>query len=181
MHATAGASGELDGVIEIARDKEGNVTSVVVHYAATGTAYAGEDPSADGTRWEYTAELPVETAADRQIASTFLEAMNMGSVPGLPPAIPNPGAFVNPTDPTRIGQAIALVPATIDFAEAVADRGYQSRQSFTATEEGYGLNFDATWLAKAGGGAEVTFSSLQSDRAEYFNGDSWVPWEGCAS
>ena len=182
VHATAGASGELEGVIEIERDKDGEVTAVVVKYAATGTAYAGEDPSDDGKRWEYTAELPVATAADRQVASAFLGAMNMESVPGLPPYIPNPTAGTpNLNDPTRIVDTPSVVPATRDFAEAVADRGYQSRQTFTANEDQYGGSFDAAWIAKVGVGAEVTISSLVSDRAEYFNGDSWVEWEGCAA
>jgi hypothetical protein len=179
--ATAGASGELEGVIEIDRDKDGNVTAVVVKYAATGTAYAGEDPSDDGTRWEHTMALPVATAADRQVASAFLDAMNMGSVPGLPASIPNPGVVTNPLDPTRIVDAIAIGPATADFARAVAERGYQSRQSFTANDDEYGGNFDAAWIAKVGVGATVTMSSLVSDQAEYFNGDAWVPWEGCAA
>ena len=181
VHATAGASGELDGVIEIDRDADGNVTSVVVKYAATGTAYAGEDPSDDGTRWEHTVALPVATAADRQVASAFLDAMNMGSVPGLPAFVPNPGVVPNPMDPTRIVDAITIGPATADFARAVVERGYQSRQSFTANEDGYGGTFDAAWIAKVGVGADVTLSSLVSDQAEYFNGDSWVPWEGCAA
>ena len=158
------------------------MTAVVVKYAATGTAYAGEDPSDDGKRWEYTAELPVSTAADRQVASAFLGAMNMESVPGLPPYIPNPTAGPpNLNDPTRIVDTLSVVPATLDFAEAIADRGYQSRQTFTANEDQYGGNFDAAWIAKVGVGAEVTISSLVSDRAEYFNGDSWVEWEGCAA
>ena len=181
VYATAGASGELEGVIEIDRDRDGNVTSVVVKYAATGTAYAGEDPSDDGTRWEHTVALPVATAADRQVASAFLDAMNMGPVPGLPAFVPNPGVATNPLDPSRIGDVIAIGPATADFARAVAERGYQSRQSFTANEDGYGANFDAAWIAKVGVGADVTLSSLVSDQAEYFNGDSWVPWEGCAA
>ena len=182
VQATAGASGELEGVIEIERDKDGEVTAVVVKYAATGTAYAGEDPSDDGKRWEYTAELPVATAADRQVASAFLGAMNMESVPGLPPYIPNPTAGPpNLNDPTRIVDTLSVVPATLDFAEAIADRGYQSRQTFTANEDQYGGSFDAAWIAKVGVGAEVTISSLVSDRAEYFNGDSWVEWEGCAA
>lgn len=181
VQATAGASGELDTVIEIDRDKDGNVTAVVMKYAATGTAYAGENPSDDGTRWEHTVALPVTTAADRQVASAFLDAMNMGPVPGLPVSVPNPSVVPNPMDPTIIVDAIALGPATGDFAKAVAERGSQSRQSFTANDDEYGATFDAAWIAKVGVGANVTLSSLVSDQAEYFNGDSWVPWEGCAA
>jgi hypothetical protein len=181
VHATAGASGELEGVIEIDRDKDGNVTEVVVKYVATGTAYAGEDPSDDGTRWEHTMALPVATAADRQVASAFLDAMNMGPVPGLPAYVPNPTVVPNPMDPTVVVQAVDVALASVDFGRAVAQSGYQSRQSFTANDDEYGGTFDAAWIAKIGIGANVTVSSLVSDQAEYFNGDDWVPWEGCAA
>lgn len=181
VYATAAASGELEGVIEIDRDKDGNVTAVVVKYAAEGTAYAGEDPSDDGTRWEHTMALPVATAADRQVASAFLDAMNMGPVPGLPAFVPNPTVVPNPMDPTVVVQAAEVAVASVDFGRAVAQSGYQSRQTFTANEDEYGGNFDAAWIAKIGVGANVTMSSLVSDRAEYFNGDAWVPWEGCAA
>ena len=181
VYATAGAGGEVEGVIEIDRDKDGNVTSLTLKYAAEGTAYAGEDTTDDGIRWEQTMTLPVTTAADRQVASAFLEAMDMGPVPGLPAFVPNPSVLTNPTDPTAVVQVVDVALASADLGRAVADRGYLSRQSFTATEDGYGATFDAAWIAKVGVGADVTFSSLVSDKAEYFNGDDWVPWGGCAA
>lgn len=175
VYAEATAGGKVDGAIEVRRDGDGNVTAVTVRFGGQGDAYAGEQNEDEGARWEMTAELPVTDSQSRAVASDFLNAMNMGPVPGLPGYVPNPMA-----GPSAAG-AVTLVPATLAFQEALTERGYLSRQTFSHDEDDYGANFDAAWIAKVGGSLEVSTTTATSQSAEYFNGQGWTPWEGCAA
>lgn len=175
VYAEATAGGQVDGAIEVKRDADGDVTSIAVRIGGQGDAYAGENNEDEGSRWETTAELPVTDAESREVASNFLNAMNMGPVPGLPGYVPNPGAGPGVTD------VVDVVNATQALQDAIAVDGYLSRQTFSQDEDDYGLSFDASWIAKVGGSLDVNTTTATSQDAEYFNGSTWVPWAGCAA
>lgn len=168
--ARAKANGSVESVIEIDRDKDGNVTTVRIKSIMQGQADAssntldGGDPDASGYV-ERTVELPVRSEGDKAIAGNFLSTMGLPYVPGLKTTQP-PGP-------------LNLVDSTNAFAQAGRDRGYITEQSYDQGSSSYGGNFDAQAIAKVGGSVEVNTNKRTATEGQYFDGTKMVPWAGC--
>ncbi|MFV0462801.1 MAG: hypothetical protein ACK5MP_06360, partial [Nostocoides sp.] len=96
----ASARGSVNAIVEVERDQSGSVTAVTVRTAMAGSAMAAVDGASGSTHQakgyiEHAMTLTTDNDADRATASAFLHAMHMESVAGLPPAIPNPGAYLS--------------------------------------------------------------------------------------
>lgn len=181
VYAKAGAEGSVEAIIEVERDADGEVTGLRTKLVTSGSAEVSEtgDGVADGpgrvdTYTVKTVELPVETAEDERVAANFMDAMGMGSIPGLPAGTPNPSAVTarNPLD---------VADALVDFAGAAESRGYVSRQEYDADNSSYGGTFDAKYIAKVGFSGTVDTVEREATSGEYWNGQEWATWEGCGS
>ena len=176
----AGAGGKAKVVVQVERDKAGNVTALRMTGAAGGQAawnesqgreVVGADPSGYA---ELTAELKMTSGANRRVAANLLNELNMGPIPGLPEYVPNPLAgSVVAKNPITSGAAMA------DFVSAVKKGGTATVLTYSNDTSTYGGQFDAKWLAKVGVKGSVNTMERSVQSANYWDGSKWATWSGC--
>jgi hypothetical protein len=175
--ARAGVQGKAESVVEVERDAKGFVTAVRNRRLLAGTAQATLKASTDkpaSTYQEEVIELPTTSSTDQVIAQRFLSAMGLDATSGFKNVPQGQGAT------TPLGSAVEALNATGAFAQAAGRRGISTKQGFNDSKSSSNSGvFDAGDLVKFGG--NITFDKVDrsSTGAEYFNGKSWAPLEGC--
>lgn len=114
----------------------------------------------------------IRTATDQAVARNYLNTMGLGTTDGFAD-LPQGGVSSLPSS----SDASA---ATIEFAQAVSDRGFSTKQEFDDSDSSsYGLNFDVAELAKVSGALSVETVGRRSTGAQYWDGSTWATWKGC--
>jgi hypothetical protein len=180
-YSQASLDGMAQGVFEVERDSNHNITAVRVKSVLAGAAEASQQggtvdngPGAKQSFTENVTELPINTPTDQAIAQRYLNAAGMGPMGGfkdLPKGAQSYLPIANPLDAWG---------ATKAFARAATTRGVVTTQSFDDTKSSeYALTFDAEFLAKAGGAVKVETVDRTSTGAKYWSGTDWAIWKGC--
>jgi hypothetical protein len=180
-YTKASAEGMTQGVFEIERDSNHNITAVRVKSVLAGAAEASQKgstvdngPGAKESFTEMVTELPIKTATDQAIAQRYLNAAGMGPMGGfkdLPKTAQSYLPIPNPLDAWG---------ATKAFAQAATTAGVVTTQSFDDTKSNeYAGTFDADFIAEAGGAVKVETVDRTSTGAKYWEGSDWAVWKGC--
>ena len=167
------AEGSVQAVVEIERDKDGEVTAVRTKMVMAGESAAtnrigGEvtGPSANGYV-ERTAELPIRSEGDRVLAMTYLRSLGIQEVGGL--SVPIPVSAL----------AGGGVASAVAFTDATRARGYVTEQSFDNDTRTDGFALGGEVIGKFGGAGAVNTVTRTSTGASYFDGTAWQPWRAC--
>lgn len=173
QYSQAKAEGLVQLVTEIERNREGEVTTVRTRLVLAGEAAAtntqGNDvsgPSSD-SYVERTAELPIRTEADRELAMSYLRSLGIQQVAGM--SVQIPVTHLAGDGPEGV----------IRFVAATLDRGRVTEQSFNNETSSYGAALGGKLIGEIGGGGEVNTFKRNSTGARYFDGISWQPWRAC--
>ncbi len=167
------AEGSVQTVVEIERNEEGEVTAVRTKMVMAGESAAtnriGDEvsgPSANGYV-ERTAELPIRSEGDRELAMSYLRSLGIQEVAGM--SVPIPVSAL----------AGGGVASAIAFADATRARGYVTEQSFDNDTRTDGIALGGEVIGKFGGAGEVNTVTRTSTGASYFDGTAWQPWRAC--
>jgi hypothetical protein len=174
---TAGVGGEISGVVEIDRDANGNpvamrMVSTVGGYAQADISGAGADTPYGGSSYTtHTAQIPLETASDKQVAARVLQTLGILYVRGV-------------TDVGDVGQRAwtpsQFVDAATDFGNLAADRGYMWEQKYTNdSSTDFAVQADGTLGISLGIGEKSTSSTMHTTSYTYWDGRAWVTRAGC--
>lgn len=174
-------SGELSGklLIEVDYNADGQVVGTRTRsaYTVDGTnelVYNSpryiDDPTVVN---EVVFHLPVASDEDRAVTHRMMQSAGIPYLPGL-------------SDQFDIGdyahaRTLGMRDAIRDYGQAAMSDGYVWRQQTTEDVTENGFTFDAAYIAKLQVAAEATSTRRVLTGYDYFNGQEFVPREGCGA
>jgi len=170
------AEGSAGAVIEIDRDADGNpttfrVTSVLMANATGEQSFSGDAGiDSDPSFTERTISLPLETAADRALASRVLQASGIPYYPDVTEGIDVPQAAVDKVNPIGLGTSL--------FA-AASDRGHLYEQTYTTTTDESGFNAEGKLGLELGLAGSSVDSTRTTTGYTYWDGRAMVDRADC--
>lgn len=177
--------GELSGVlsgrllIEVDYDADGRVVGTRARsaYTADGTheqvynSPAGiHDPNVVN---EVVFHLPITTDEDRAVTHRMMQSAGIPYLPGLSDQF-DLGDFAH-------ARTFGMQEAVLDYGRAAMSDGYAWRQRSTEDVTENGFAFDAAYIAKLQVAAEATSTRRVLTGYDYFNGQEYVPRDGCGA
>lgn len=168
----AAAQGEMESLVEIERDKDGNPVSMTMTSTLMGHADAGDKgETSDPEYTQRTIQIPLKSESDRDVASRVLWMAGIPFMPGINEGI---------TDSDAVGAPWQLNEIAKDLAQVANDRGYLSEQTYTErTTNDDGFTFDAKLIAELGlGGSDKATETNMTDY-KYWDGSQMASRPGC--
>jgi hypothetical protein len=167
------AQAGMEAMVEIERDKDGNPISMRMTSTVMADAEAGDKgENAPPTYTQRTVQIPLDTEANRDIASRTLWAAGIPFMPGLNEGITDADAIGAPWQIDQIGR---------DLAEAANTGGHIWEQEYTQDTSENGFTFDAKAIAELGlSGTSNSIETALTDY-KYWNGSQMVSREGCGA
>ncbi|MBO0899746.1 hypothetical protein J1G42_07190 [Cellulomonas sp. zg-ZUI222] len=168
--------GSMAAVMEVDRDEDGNpvalrIRSVTMWNPVGDNSYSGPGGiDGDPSYTERVVEIPLETTADRRLATRVMHAAGLPYYPGITDSVDLPQTLLDRFDPVALGR---------ELGEAAADRGYIYEQTYTQWENEDGVNAQG----KVGLELGLAIESIESGRSttgyRYFDGTGMVDRAEC--
>ncbi len=172
-YAVATASYAGSAAIEVDRDAQGRPVALRTVTIGMGHADAGEVSSDPLSLPEYTetrVQMPLETAADRELAARIADGLGIW-VEGV-----NDSTMGFGTPDTTFG----LGDSFSSMTQAAKDRGYYWTQQYTMEKKvERGGTLDAKWVLEAGLSGSYEETERLGTGYQYWNGQDFVTRAGC--
>lgn len=172
----AGLTGELEVLVEVDRDKDGNPVAMRLISATSGDAYANDNldsvPIDNPEFTKTTIQIPLETEAQRDVASRVLWATGIPFLPGINDGI---------TDIDAIGTAWQIEQIGKDLGNTARQSGYMWEEKYTVdtSENGFDIGFKAG--VELGGSGKWSNITQALTGYRFWDGSTWATRPGCAA
>ncbi|UZN02146.1 hypothetical protein [Cellulomonas sp. S1-8] len=168
--------GEAAAVMEVDRDEDGNpvafrIRSVTSWNPVGDESYSGAGGiDGDPSYTERVVEIPLETAADRELATRVMHAAGVPYYPGITDSVDVPQALLDKLDPAGLGEELGGV---------AANRGFIYEQTYTTSSNEDAVNAQG----KVGVELGLNVASIESTRSttgyRYYDGTGFVDRPEC--
>ncbi len=168
--------GSMGAVMEVDRDADGNPVAFRIRSVTSWNPVADESYSGPGgidgdpTYTERVVEIPLETAADRRLATRVMHAAGVPYYPGVTDTVDVPQTLLDRFNPVDLG---------VELGTAAADRGYIYEQTYSTWSNTDGVNAQGKVGVELGLNLESVESSRSTSQYRYYDGTGMVDRTEC--
>lgn len=172
----AGLEGEVESLVEVDRDADGHPVAMRLISAISGDAYADDTlddkPDSTPSYTKKTIQIPLETEAQRDIASRTLWAVGIPYMPGLNDGI---------TDTDAIGAPWQINQIAKDFGNLSRESGFMWDENYSVdtSENGFDVGFEAG--VGLGGSGKWNNITQTLNSYHFWDGKEMATRPGCAA
>ncbi|MCC2335877.1 hypothetical protein [Cellulomonas wangsupingiae] len=168
--------GSMGAVMEVDRDEDGNPTAFRIRSVTSWDTVADESYSGPGgidgdpSFTERVVEIPLDSAADRRLATRVMHAAGVPYYPGITDSVNVSQTVLDRFNPADLGRELGV---------AAADRGYIYEQTYTTGSTEDGVNAQGKVGLELGLSAETIDSTRATTDYRYFDGTGMVDRAEC--
>ena len=168
--------GSMGAVMEVDRDANGDPVGLRIRSVTSWNPIADESysgPRGTDGALEYTervVQIPLETAADRRLATRVMHAVGVPYYPGITDTVDVPQALRDRFDPQGLGR---------ELGQVAADRGYIYEQTYSTNNYADGFNAQGKLGVELGLSAESVELSRRTSDYRYWDGTAMVDRAEC--
>jgi len=168
--------GSMGAVMEVDRDAAGNPVAFRIRSVTSWNPVGDESYSGPGgidgdpTYTERVVEIPLETAADRRLATRVMHAAGVPYYPGVTDEVDVPQTVLDRFNP---------VDLAVELGTAAADRGYIYEQTYTTWSSTDGVNAQGKVGVELGLNLQDVESSRSTTGYRYYDGTGMVDRAEC--
>jgi hypothetical protein len=170
----AEVEGSLESLVEVDRDKDGNPVAMRLISAVMGNAAANDNLDDEETKppqyTKKTIQIPLETPAQKDLASRVLWATGLPFMPGVSDGITSTDAVGAPWQINQIGK---------DLAAEVNQDGFMWEEDYTQESSTNGYDVDVEVGLVLGGSGKWSKTAQELKSYKYWDGTQWASREGC--
>lgn len=168
--------GEATAVVEVERDGDGEPVAFRLRSVTSWNPVGDESYSGAGgidgnpSYTEQVVEIPLESAADRRLATRVMHTVGIPYYPGVTDTVDVEQALLDRFDPVGLGT---------ELGQAAMDRGYVYEQTYTMSRNTDAVNAQGKYVVELG----VNVTAVESRRAttgyRYYDGTGFVERPEC--